>query len=611
LQIPLTGCAVALASYNDGYEAYSNKENWISTTTTSPKIGSPTLANKTSPDSTSPTTTANYFTGQATLFKSLFSGTKYILDPELRAKKISRVIKDANVEFCKAFWQLTETSIVQMGSNLITPQLAVNALKKISLAMPLKLPRVIDGKINDPEDYVTINPPQGTTLNDTVQIRLLSSEMRVGMQEFDNLKGAESPSVFTTNFINFPSANNFTSTTTNSPYLILHVHGGGFIAHSSKSHEIYLKPWCKELKIPIVSIDYSLAPEHAFPRGSEECFYVYAWCLLNKTSLGWTGEKIICVGDSAGGVLVTNIVQRAIKSQIRIPDALIPIYAPFLLSYSLSPSRLMAVMDPLLNLGILWRCLAAYCGIDFKAETEKYKTFLNLHDAPDIIKSKQSKQTLSKSLSLRAFLSRSLTPSPNPSSPTSETQHSEIRTRSAQRESSSPDYDSSEDENKISKSVSSYDFKDSEKQLVEDEKAETVEFYMEETHKKRILHLYKVLGDSVFLVEKLRDFPLTINEFMSPMLSDDSVLSKFPQTFLIASNDPFLDDNIEMAKRLKSLNVPFEIIIVDNRVGHAFLNLHTLTQETTEAFEQATTCINNLLASYDMELKKNSSDELQ
>ena len=136
---------------------------------------------------------------------------------------------------------------------------------------------------------------------------------------------------------------------------------------------------------------------------------------------------------------------------------------------------------------------------------------------------------------MRAFLSRSLTPSPNPSSPTSETQHSEIRTRSAQRESSSPDYDSSEDENKISKSVSSYDFKDSEKQLVEDEKAETVEFYMEETHKKRILHLYKVLGDSVFLVEKLRDFPLTINEFMSPMLSDDSVLSKFPQTFLIVS----------------------------------------------------------------------------
>lgn len=73
-----------------------------------------------------------------------------------------------------------------------------------------------------------------------------------------------------------------------------------------------------------------------------------------------------------------------------------------------------------------------------------------------------------------------------------------------------------------------------------------------------------------------------------------------------ASNDPFLDDNIEMAKRLKSLNVPFEIIIIDNKVGHAFLNLHTLTKETTEAFEQATTCIRNLIASYDAQLHDNS-----
>jgi hormone-sensitive lipase len=129
----------------------------------------------------------------------------------------------------------------------------------------------------------------------------------------------------------------------------LHAHGGGFIAHSSKSHEIYLKPWCKELRVPIVSIDYSLAPENPFPRASEECFYVYAWCLLNKHLLGWTGERIICVGDSAGGVLVTNVVQRAINSGIRVPDALVPIYTPFLMTFSLSPSRLMSVMDPLLK----------------------------------------------------------------------------------------------------------------------------------------------------------------------------------------------------------------------------------------------------------------------
>jgi len=34
----------------------------------------------------------------------------------------------------------------------------------------------------------------------------------------------------------------------------------------------------------------------------------------------------------------------------------------------MSPSRLMAIMDPLLNTGFLWRCLAAYAGI--KADGE-------------------------------------------------------------------------------------------------------------------------------------------------------------------------------------------------------------------------------------------------
>ncbi len=125
-------------------------------------------------------------------------------------------------------------------------------------------------------------------------------------QNLDNLKSVESPALFNSFLNNFPSTSlaNFSTNTPKSLHLILHVHGGGFIAHSSKSHEIYLRPWCKDLKVPIVSIDYSLAPAHAFPRASEECFYVYAWCLLNKDLLGWTGDKIICVGDSAGGVLV-------------------------------------------------------------------------------------------------------------------------------------------------------------------------------------------------------------------------------------------------------------------------------------------------------------------
>ena len=182
-------------------------------------------------------------------------------------------------------------------------------------------------------------------------------------ENLENIQTIESPVTFSSS----PQANmsNYKTSAKPSPYLILHAHGGGFIAQSSQSHEIYLKPWCKELKIPIVSIDYALAPEYPYPRASQECFYVYAWCLLNKSVLGWTGERIICVGDSAGGLMVTNIVQQAIVNKIRIPDALVAIYTPFLCTYSISPSRLLAILDPILNLGMLFRCLSAYAGFDF------------------------------------------------------------------------------------------------------------------------------------------------------------------------------------------------------------------------------------------------------
>jgi hormone-sensitive lipase len=157
-----------------------------------------------------------------------------------------------------------------MGSNLITPYLALNTTKNINLGSVLRVKKAIKSNSNnEEEDFVEILPPCGSTPNDFVRIRILSNEIRKGMEDLDKLPT-------TTNTpTNEQAINNEQqySSSNNDPskYLILHCHGGGFIAHSSKSHEIYLKPWAKELKIPIVSIDYSLSPENHFPRASEEC----------------------------------------------------------------------------------------------------------------------------------------------------------------------------------------------------------------------------------------------------------------------------------------------------------------------------------------------------
>ncbi|XP_033730762.1 hormone-sensitive lipase-like, partial [Pecten maximus] len=126
---------------------------------------------------------------------------------------------------------------------------------------------------------------------------------------------------------------------------------------------VYLRQWAKDLNAPILSIDYSLSPEHPFPRALEECFYAYAWAVKNCRSLGSTGEVICLAGDSAGGNLMISTAMRAASFGIRVPDGIVAAYTPVLVHYTPSPSRMLSLMDPLLPVGILVRCMAAYAGI--------------------------------------------------------------------------------------------------------------------------------------------------------------------------------------------------------------------------------------------------------
>ena len=60
-----------------------------------------------------------------------------------------------------------------------------------------------------------------------------------------------------------------------SDVILFHMHGGGFVSQTSKSHQSYLKKWAKQLGIPILSVDYSVAPEAPYPRAVEEVLFAY------------------------------------------------------------------------------------------------------------------------------------------------------------------------------------------------------------------------------------------------------------------------------------------------------------------------------------------------
>ena len=99
--------------------------------------------------------------------------------------------------------------------------------------------------------------------------------------------------------------------------IMFHVHGGGFISQTSESHLEYLLEWSSRLKIPILSIDYSLAPEAPYPRAVEEVLYCYVWMLNNFPALGTTGKKIICSGQFQHSFLLV-VVQLRLELNIKI-----------------------------------------------------------------------------------------------------------------------------------------------------------------------------------------------------------------------------------------------------------------------------------------------------
>ena len=53
---------------------------------------------------------------------------------------------------------------------------------------------------------------------------------------------------------------------------------------------------------------------------------------------------------------------RAVAHGVRLPDGIMAAYPATLLTAYASPSRLLSLMDPLLPLSVLSRCLSAYAG---------------------------------------------------------------------------------------------------------------------------------------------------------------------------------------------------------------------------------------------------------
>ncbi|MFL4477761.1 alpha/beta hydrolase [Paeniglutamicibacter sp. ORCA_105] len=93
---------------------------------------------------------------------------------------------------------------------------------------------------------------------------------------------------------------------------LVYFHGGAFFLGSLDTHDHVARNLAKETGHLVISVDYRLAPENAFPAGLEDCYAVLRWVADNGQSLGWNGKNLAIAGDSSGGTFVAAVAAKAL-----------------------------------------------------------------------------------------------------------------------------------------------------------------------------------------------------------------------------------------------------------------------------------------------------------
>ena len=102
-------------------------------------------------------------------------------------------------------------------------------------------------------------------------------------------------------------------TDTRGDYVIC-IHGGAFIV--GQAVDLPTVQLAHALGCPVFSIEYSLAPEHPYPRAIEECLAAY------EAIVSAQGSRFSLAGLSAGGGLALALMQRVRRSKLSLPRVL-------------------------------------------------------------------------------------------------------------------------------------------------------------------------------------------------------------------------------------------------------------------------------------------------
>lgn len=107
---------------------------------------------------------------------------------------------------------------------------------------------------------------------------------------------------------------------------VLFFHGGGFVIGDVDTHASIAAEIARQLDLPVISVDYRLAPEHRWPAASDDCEAAARWVASGPAELGRAVTSIALAGDSAGGQLAA-----VAAIDLRDAPAAVPVIAQLLI----------------------------------------------------------------------------------------------------------------------------------------------------------------------------------------------------------------------------------------------------------------------------------------
>ncbi|KAI6201604.1 Hormone-sensitive lipase [Aphelenchoides besseyi] len=226
---------------------------------------------------------------------SLLNFVRYFLNPEEGARRIMKVKREADLEFCRDFCNLSEIP----PPKLFCPTMEINKVVLILMDGPIRL----DGK-----DGRSIEIPERVLMDYQLRYKCVSCRQQLVKNCRPKNQRSHFPPIYC---------------------FIVTAEAGKAQHRQNRTKHIY---GC-----------------------GQNVLYAYAWILKNPEKFGWDGKKRSMVGDSAGGNLIVSVaLHLAQLKAARMPDGPITICTPFLFQCLPSSLRVLSFTDPLLQMEIVF-----------------------------------------------------------------------------------------------------------------------------------------------------------------------------------------------------------------------------------------------------------------